>query len=266
MYNLNPFNKGHSWGKARGHTEKGDSCDLWDPSPSQTPWHGHRCGTGRVQPRGHGNTQEIKNEETVWMREEEDRHEGQSLHLVGWGNWGPRAQWVAKTLEISTGYRISLSAAKPGKNLGPCWWAESAFPSSISINIYWYSCCVGFYGRPWGCRNGRDIISILETRLVEREKKRPVYLRNCGTQMWVEPERDALARMVKSCVLGLIALQSIKRWSCKYRDLSSIPRTQVKNARRRLGTGKMAQPLGAHAFVEGLGLIPSAHTMAHSHL
>lgn len=155
--------------------------------------------------------------------------------------------------------------AKPG----PCWWAESAFPSFISINIYWYSRCDGFYGRPWGCRNGRDIISTLEMRLVGREKRRPVYLRNCGTQTWLEPERDVLAGMVKSCVLGLIALQSRKCWSCKHRDLSSIPRTQVKNARRRLGTGKVAQPLGAHApgfFVGGLGLIPSAHTMAHSRL
>lgn len=185
-----------------------------------------------------------------------------STWLVGWGNWGYRAWWVAKTLEISTRYRISLSTAKPG----PCWWAESAFPSFISINIYWYSRCDRFYGRPWGCRNGRDIISTLETRLVGREKRRPVYLRNCGTQTWLEPERDVLAGMVKSCVLGLIALQSRKCWSCKHRDLSSIPRTQVKNARRRLGTGKVAQPLGAHAFVGSLGLIPSAHTMAHSHL
>lgn len=150
--------------------------------------------------------------------------------------------------------------AKPG----PCWWAESAFPSFISINIYWYSRCDGFYGRPWGCRNGRDIISTLETRLVGREKRRPVYLRNCGFSDVVGAWERCVSRNGQELRSGADSSSVKKMLVLQAQGPEFHPQNPSKKCQKKAGNWKGGSAI--RVFWGGLGLIPSAHTMAHSRL
>lgn len=60
MYNLTHPIKDTVWAKLKVTLRKEIPVTCVTPSPTQTPWRGHRCSTGRVQPRGPGNTAMIK--------------------------------------------------------------------------------------------------------------------------------------------------------------------------------------------------------------